>query len=79
MTVLPQFQTPLGMWNVGKLGMSEHNPGFDSLFNRVYALDNGCRNTSGAVMVNDRLGVRYEGDTLQATLQYILSLYEEEE
>lgn len=79
MIVLPQFDTPLGPWNYSIHGMSEHNPGFDSLFHRVIALDSGWRNTSGATMVNDRLGVSYAGRTLQETLQFILSLYEESE
>lgn len=79
MIVLPQYQTPLGLWNYSEYGMSEHNPGFDSLFHRVKALDSGWYNAGNAIMVNDRLGVRYEGRTLQDTLQFILSLYEEAE
>jgi len=77
--VLPQYNTPLGPWNFGIHGMSEHNPGFDSLFHRVMALDSNWHNAGGAVMVNRRLNVTYEGRTLQETLQFILSLYEEAE
>ncbi len=74
---MAQFQTPLGQWNIGKDGMSEHNPGFDSLMYRVFQLDQLWVNTSGATMRHQGNGLEITRETLQATLRHIISLYEE--
>ncbi len=76
---MAQFNTPLGDWNYGVHGASEHNPGFDSLFHRVLALDSNWENTVNATMVNKPAGISITKNTLQETLRYILSMYEEAE
>ena len=74
---MAQFDTPLGRMNFGEFGISEHNPSFDSLMHRVYALDSRWVNTSGATMRHTGNGLEVTRDTLVATLRHILSMYEE--
>lgn len=76
---MAQFDTPLGSWNIGKDGMSEHNPSFDNLMHMVYRLDELWINTSGATMRHLGNGTEITRETLAATLRYIIGMYSEAE